>query len=208
MRRSLWTNVKKFAPKFSGSILDVGCGSKPYEGLFLNAKDYQGLEVDDNKCAANKTYDGISSYPFKDKEFDGVISFQALYQAKSLSSQLMEINRCLKMGGYILISNPFLWFDGMVTYENRYSDRFLREAFNESGFEIESKIELVCNISAVLVLMNCIFVSWISKKYAVIRYLSKPVIALLNCLIYLCNRIPGKTGSLYIDSIIYAKKIK
>ena len=120
----------------------------------------------------------------------------------------MEINRCLKMGGYILISNPFLWFDGMVTYENRYSDRFLREAFNESGFEIESKIELVCNISAVLVLMNCTPPPPPPKKYAVIRYLSKPVIALLNCLIYLCNRIPGKTGSLYIDSIIYAKKIK
>ena len=34
--------INKFAPQIKGSVLDFGCGSKPYENLFINSDEYIG----------------------------------------------------------------------------------------------------------------------------------------------------------------------
>lgn len=47
----------RFALKMSGRLLDVGCGSKPYQELFPLASDYIGLEYDTPKNRIAKRAD-------------------------------------------------------------------------------------------------------------------------------------------------------
>lgn len=44
-RKELYKNIKLLAQNFEGKILDLGCGTKPYEKLFVNSDEYIGLEV-------------------------------------------------------------------------------------------------------------------------------------------------------------------
>ena len=45
IRDGLYRNIASLAPRLSGDILDFGCGSKPYESLFVNASSYVGVDV-------------------------------------------------------------------------------------------------------------------------------------------------------------------
>ena len=74
-RKGLYQSVSVLILNLKGKLLDVGCGTKPYEGM-CNVDKYIGLEIDDevnrNHSFADVFYDG-STIPFKDKEFDWVI---------------------------------------------------------------------------------------------------------------------------------------
>ena len=73
-RKGLSKNINKFSKKLSGSLLDIGCGSKPYESFF-NVDSYIGLDIDRDvardKKKADFFYDG-GKFPFKDGSFDCV----------------------------------------------------------------------------------------------------------------------------------------
>jgi hypothetical protein len=43
IRRSLYKKIRQFAPQLQGRLLDFGCGTKPYQGLFTNVSEYIGL---------------------------------------------------------------------------------------------------------------------------------------------------------------------
>jgi len=43
-RKELYENIEKNAKDFNGNILDLGCGTKPYQHLF-NCDSYVGLEI-------------------------------------------------------------------------------------------------------------------------------------------------------------------
>lgn len=44
-RKGLRDAISEFAPLLSGRLLDVGCGSKPYQSLFA-VDAYIGLDID------------------------------------------------------------------------------------------------------------------------------------------------------------------
>ena len=46
-RKRILDGVKKLAPQLNGTLLDFGCGSKPYRSL-LNVDKYVGLDIADN----------------------------------------------------------------------------------------------------------------------------------------------------------------
>ena len=46
IRNGLFRNISKYAPMIEGSILDLGCGSKPYESLFKNCSKYTGVDIE------------------------------------------------------------------------------------------------------------------------------------------------------------------
>ena len=56
-RRELFTEVKVLAAFISGRVLDVGCGTKPYESLFSTATEYVGLEIDSELNRQRKNAD-------------------------------------------------------------------------------------------------------------------------------------------------------
>jgi len=60
-RRGLWREIEAASPMLAGDLLDVGCGSKPYQALF-KVHSYTGLEIDTPTArlrnVADAYYDG------------------------------------------------------------------------------------------------------------------------------------------------------
>src|SRR3569833_3443403 len=46
IRSGLYKNISSMASRLKGDILDFGCGSKPYESLFVNAARYVGKDIE------------------------------------------------------------------------------------------------------------------------------------------------------------------
>jgi len=104
---------------FSGSLLDIGCGSKPYTDLFNKIKEYKGIDFKDylvNKdfWARKPDYFFSNGYsktltlPFKNESFDNVVSFQVLEHHPNPQKLISEMFRIVKKKGYILLTVPFL----------------------------------------------------------------------------------------------------
>lgn len=79
-RKGLYQNVLELTPNLKGKLLDIGCGSKPYESL-CKVDKYIGLEIDDdgnrNHNYADVFYDG-KTIPFESNTFDSILSNQVL----------------------------------------------------------------------------------------------------------------------------------
>jgi len=106
--------------KFLGDTLDVGCGQKPYKRCFVYSKKYLGIDFksfskQNNQYCEKPDYYFSDRYlsnnilPFKNKQFDNVVSFQVLEHCKYPEKIISEISRITKKGGLIFITAPFIW---------------------------------------------------------------------------------------------------
>lgn len=213
-RKELYRYVNLFASKLDGKILDFGCGTKPYEKFFKNSSEYIGLEINGGGInSADIFYDG-KKIPFKDNEFDAVVSFQVLYQIINLEDILKEINRVLKKDAKLLVSVPFIWFDGGANIHRRFSEKYSKFIFEKFGFEILEIRQTNNNFSALCLLISKyidysiskIKNSYLRKFLRIIQIVS--VTPLFNILGELFLKFGSKDNELYIDSVIYAKKVK
>lgn len=77
-------------------ILDIGCGTAMYSGLF---KNYLGIDnsVEMMKNAnANIVYGRAEDLPFKDNSFDVIICVSAIHNFNNIKRSVMEIKRVSK----------------------------------------------------------------------------------------------------------------
>ena len=99
----------------------IGCGSKPYENLFVHADKYIGcdVEVSGHNHSDSKIdyfFDG-KKLPFSDGTFDAVVSFEVFEHVFNLPEILTEINRVTKEKGTLLISIPFAYGEHEIPYD-------------------------------------------------------------------------------------------
>lgn len=103
----------------NGSVLDVGCGNKPYEIYFKNISKYVGIDFktysinkDMGKNSPDFYFDStyLNSYvlPFKNESFNNTVSFQVLEHHSNPQKLISEMYRITKKDGYILLTVPFL----------------------------------------------------------------------------------------------------
>ena len=208
-RKELYENIEKNAKNFNGNTLDLGCGTKPYQHLF-NCDSYVGLEINGGGINdADYFYDG-TVFPFKDEEFDNMVSFQVIYQAPNLNALISEMNRVLKLNGKVLITVPFIWFDGGGNMHRRFSEQYTKTKFEEYGFEIEKIEQTNSNLSALCILSN----KYINRSISTIRFKLLRVFfrifitPLFNLLGLLFLKFMKRDNELYIDTILLAKKVK
>lgn len=208
-RRELRKYIQKFSKSFNGNILDLGCGTKPYKHLF-DCYSYVGLEINGGGInEADYFYDG-DIFPFENKSFDGLLSFQAIYQADNIEDIMKEINRILKMNGKVLISVPFIWFDGERHSERKFSTHYTKKLFGDYGFKIIKREKTNPNISSLFLLANVYFNDIISKiPLKLLRRFFKLLITpIFNLFGLLSLKFLPNTTNLYVDSIVYAIKMK
>jgi SAM-dependent methyltransferase len=108
--------LKAVAPLAHGRLLDVGCGTKPYEELFTPfVTEYIGVEYTDafetthasqNSSKVDVFYSG-ERLPFDDASFDTVLSVQVLEHTPTPGALSAEIGRVLRDHGTALIMAPF-----------------------------------------------------------------------------------------------------
>lgn len=209
-RNGLYNNIRHFGKQIDGKTLDVGCGIKPYEKLFLSS-EYIGLDIeqsghDHSNSKVDVFYDG-KIFPFKNEEFDSIVSFQVFEHVFNPYEFLAELNRVLKMEGNLLLAVPFVWDEHEQPYDYaRYSSFGMKHVLRQYGFEIIELKKSVNNFSVIFQLINA-YIYKIMSGNILTKLMSRFFTFPFTLLGLLFSLVLPKNDDLYLDNIILAKKV-
>jgi SAM-dependent methyltransferase len=211
-RRGLYKAVNDFSARISGKVLDVGCGTKPYQKLFLNAREYVGLELDTetnrNSKNADFFYDG-KVFPFDAAEFDSLVVNQVFEHVFNPSEFLAELNRVVRLEGMLLLTVPFVWDEHEQPYDYaRYSSFGLKAVLAASGFEVVEARKTSADIAVVFQLINAyLFKLTVTKSTLLNVMVCFFLMAPFNIVGALMAKILPGNDDLYLDNVVIAKKV-
>lgn len=211
-RLNLYKYISKIAPQINGKILDVGCGIKPYRKLF-NVSVYHGLEYADSASGIkNKSqdflYDG-HRFPFDDSSYDSIISNEVLEHVFNADEFLSEISRCLKRGGKLLLTVPFVWDEHEQPGDfGRYTSFGLKYLLKKHGFEVIEFYKTANDASIIFQLINdYVYKILIGKNRFINRFIVNTICSVFNSLGVILAFILPKNDDLYLDNIVLARKL-
>ena len=101
-------SVEKYLSEQNATILDIGCGKKPYQPFFFDKSDlYIGVDIGPHEladvlCVGEKI-------PFRESFFSVNICNQVLEHVEEPSAVVDEISRVLKPGGLLFLSTHGNW---------------------------------------------------------------------------------------------------
>jgi SAM-dependent methyltransferase len=108
--RGMRVEIESLASRISApgkTVLDFGCGAKPYATLFTNRGCiYKGADLGGVADIAIRP-DGTLDAP--EASADRVVSFQVLEHVRDLDTYLSEARRVLKSDGMLLLSTHGTW---------------------------------------------------------------------------------------------------
>ena len=120
---------------------------------------------------ADYYYDG-KTFPFKESEFDSVVTNQVLEHVFNPDEFLSEINRVLKINGKLLLTVPFVWDEHEQPYDYaRYSSFGLKSLLEKNGFEILDLRKSVNDYSVLAQLFNA-YIYKITRRNIFIKNLA------------------------------------
>lgn len=197
----------------SGTWLDVGCGSRPYESL-INSEKYIGMDVAESGNPAGRKrcdllYDGVT-FPIGNESVDGVICTQVLEHAKDPGGMIAEIRRVLRPSGSLILSAPFSWQEHEKPYDfTRFSSYGLINMLKWHGFQIKEhykttgSIETIAQAISVYIINNlCLGVPGWG------RLLTFFFCAPVQILGLFCQRVLPDSRDLFLDNVVLAYSSK
>jgi len=213
IRKGLHESIKKIAPTITGSVLDFGCGSKPYESLFTNSQSYIGVDIE--ASGHNHTNSKVDFFyngkklPFEDGEFDAVISFEVFEHVFNLEEVLLEINRVLKPDGQLLLSIPFAWDEHEIPFDfARYTSFGICHILNKNGFQVVFSKKTTTYFLSVGQMFIAYFSQHVLPKGRLIGKLSQLLVIFpMTLLFLLLNALLPKRYEYYCNNVVLSKKI-
>ena len=133
--------LKQYASEyFSGRLIDIGCGTKPYKDL-LTPYITKHIGVDHKDTLHDQSnidrYGTASDLPAEDDEFDCALCTAVLEHLEEPELALKECHRVLKHVGVAIYSVPFIWHLHEEPRDfYRFSKYGLKYLFEKVGFEI------------------------------------------------------------------------
>jgi SAM-dependent methyltransferase len=211
-RKGLQTEIEQGAKLFDGSMLDVGCGSKPYFRYFKTTT-YIGLDIDNevNRRAgiAEYLFDG-TQFPFDADCFDGVISNQVLEHVFDPNQFFAEINRVLKLKGLLMITVPFVWDEHEQPFDYaRYTSFGLVHLAKKYGFEVVYHKKMGTGFEIICQLTNLYLFKIFARlpiKPIVRVLLGSFVFAVFNIMGVLLAKVLPDNEDLYLDQLVIFEK--
>lgn len=138
MKRAINLKVLNKLHFLSGSVVDLGCGERPFEKDILKYADsYKGLDWSNSfhDTKADIIADLNKPLNIDSESIDGVVSFEVLEHLSEPDMMLNEAYRVLKKGGVIVISIPFQWWVHEAPWDyQRYTRYGLKYHFDKAGF--------------------------------------------------------------------------
>jgi SAM-dependent methyltransferase len=123
-----------------GSLIDIGCGTKPYSKLLEPfVSDHVGVdhEVTFHDKSNIDLFGTAYEIPVEKETFDTAICTAVLEHLEEPEQALRECHRVLKPGGIAVYSVPFIWHLHEEPRDfYRYSKYGLKYLFEKAGFEI------------------------------------------------------------------------
>lgn len=133
--------IRAFAEKCSGTVLDIGCGTKPHREWFGGIDEYIGVDISSKGKSVDVLGSGIE-LPIQSESADYVISTQVLEHLPQPFDFFDEVSRVLKPGGYAFIST-----NQMYPLHEKPNDYFrftrygLRSLAKSAGLAVSEEIE-------------------------------------------------------------------
>lgn len=130
--------IDRYLPTGGGStVVDLGCGTRPYEPLFAGRARYVGVDVGPNPKADVLIEPGRPA-PLPDASADMVLSTQVLEHVVDVDGYLSECQRLLKPGGALLLSTHGFWlYHPYPTDVRRWTCWGLRHEIEKHGLKVE-----------------------------------------------------------------------
>jgi SAM-dependent methyltransferase len=209
-RRGLLRAVRALAPELRGRVLDVGCGSRPYEHL-VAAREYVGLELDTaenrGRGKADLFYDG-RTLPFADAAFDAVICNQVLEHVFEPDAFVGELARVLRRGGRLLLTVPFVWDEHEQPRDYaRYSSFGLAALLSRHGLRVLRQEKTAADVTALFQLVNAyLYKVTVTRSAYANLVLAVLLMAPFNLLGALLARVLPRNADLFLDNVVLAER--
>jgi len=210
IRRSLFKNIKRFAPLLNGKLLDFGCGRKPYENLF-SVKEYIGVDIeksghDHSLSRVDVYYDG-EHIPFPDGSFDSLFCSEVFEHVFVPEPLLREINRVLKSEAVGLITVPFCWNEHELPFDYaRYTSVGLQALLERCGFKV-LQIEKSGNFAKVNFQLWALYFFELFKRFGRVGYVVSLIfIVPINVFGSIISLVLPRNKSMYFNSIMVVEK--
>jgi SAM-dependent methyltransferase len=100
-------------------VLDVYCGTRPYEDLVPSSARYVAMDRTDYYGVADVVTEEF--LPFDDESFDVVLCTEAFYYVPDPVHGLQEIQRVVRPGGTVVMTLPFVWEYNRTILVHRYT---------------------------------------------------------------------------------------
>jgi SAM-dependent methyltransferase len=137
-KRNVNDKVRGVLARFSGTIIDLGCGTRPFEAdILLHAKQYIGLDWSNtlHGTHANVVADLNRPLPIADASADHVVSFEVIEHLAEPATMLGEAARILRSGGTLTLSAPFQWWIHEEPWDYQRFTRYgLHYQLHKAGF--------------------------------------------------------------------------
>ncbi len=180
-RRGLFLPMRDFARGLKKKdVLDVGCGSRPYEVLF-SGNDYAAIDVEggghkkEDKLP-DQYFDGLN-IPYDDGVFDAAICTEVLEHSPEPEKLVAEIARILKPKGKLYVSVPFVWYEHEVPYDFR---RFTSYGFKRL-LDKDFVVERMAPTSGVFGCLSQIFSAFVIENFKPKNAITYPLLSALVC---------------------------
>ena len=141
LRTAIRGALRQELPRFSGILLDLGCGFMPYKRLVCTppsrVTDYVGMDLGANehyRIQPDLVWDG-STIPLADSSVGCALATEVLEHCPDPGHVLGEISRVLEPGGVLFFSVPFVWPLHNVPHDEcRYTPYALERHFAGKEF--------------------------------------------------------------------------
>lgn len=209
-RRGLARALRELSGSVTGRVLDVGCGQKPYAGLF-RVTQYIGVEMDTPENRRSKRadcyFDG-RTLPFGDDCFDTVLCSQVLEHVFEPEGFVAELNRVLRPGGFLLLTTPFVWDEHEQPFDYaRYSSFGLRYLLGKHGLRVEAERKTLPDASVLFQLANAYLYKVTVRRGRLLNLFSTVVLmAPLSLLGVLSGKVLPRNADLYLDNVLLLRK--
>jgi SAM-dependent methyltransferase len=124
----------------TGSLIDIGCGTKPYKDLLAPCvSQHIGIEHPATQHSRNEVdvFGTAYSIPVAGNTFQSAICNAVLEHLEEPKMAVQECHRVLKPGGIAVYTMPFMWHVHEEPRDFYRLTRFgLQYVFEQAGFEI------------------------------------------------------------------------
>ena len=138
--RGLFPALQKASSHAKGRLLDIGCGNKPYERMFVGqVAEYIGCDVVQSSSERVDVICSATLIPLEDASFETILCTQVIEHVADHRSLIREAYRLLRRGGVMILSGPMYW---PLHEEPHDFFRFTKYGFHhileEVGFVVDS----------------------------------------------------------------------